>query len=78
MTTTLTVISAGQDGVPARSPGELLEVYGRQVDELAATVESLAAQQAAALRMVAGALGELHVVLDELAGRVPGGEGGAR
>jgi hypothetical protein len=40
----------------------LADSYTRQVDELAATVEHCLAQ----LRVVSGALGELHVVLDEI------------
>jgi hypothetical protein len=51
----------------------LADSYGRQVDELAGTVEHCMAQ----LRVVAGALGELHMVLDEIAHISRGGRGDA-
>lgn len=51
----------------------LADSYARQVDELAGTVEHCMAQ----LRVVAGGLGELHVVLDEIAHLSRGGRSDA-
>jgi hypothetical protein len=51
----------------------LADSSARQVDELAGTVEHCLAQ----LRVVSGALGELHVVLDEIAHLARGGRSDA-
>lgn len=53
---------------PADTVADLADSYARQVDELAATVEHCMVQ----LRVVANALGELHVALDEIAHRTTG------
>lgn len=64
-------LCTGGQGEPVPCPlhptpetvSDLADSYARQVDELAGTVEHCMAQ----LRVVAAALGELHVALDEIA-----------
>lgn len=50
--------------------GELAETYARQADELARLVEDWDAASRRYARAVTTGLGELHVVLDELAARL--------
>lgn len=61
------------------SVAELAETYHRQVDELAAMVEAEQARQrvtTTALSVVADALGELAVALDEMGARAGSPDGG--
>lgn len=61
------------------TPAQLVAIYAKHADELAAVVEALAAEERAAggrrrtltaLTMIARALGEQHGELDELAARM--------
>jgi hypothetical protein len=49
-----------------------LDAYARQVDELARMVEDWQAANRRYAGALAGALGELHVALDEIAAEVAG------
>lgn len=53
-------------------PGETLNAYARQVDELARMVEDWQASNRRYAGALAGALGELHVALDEIAADLSG------
>ncbi len=52
---------------PESGAGAVLAAYARQVDELARLVEDWQTACAGYARVLAGALGELHVVLDDTA-----------
>jgi hypothetical protein len=52
---------------PEQDAAGVLAAYARQVDELAHLVEDWQAACAGYARVLAGALGELHVALDETA-----------
>ncbi len=57
----------GTAGDPEPDPAVVLAAYARQVDELARLVEDWQTACAGYARVLGGALGELHVVLDETA-----------
>lgn len=61
---------------PSDSAAVLADVFARQVDELAAMVDAENRRAAAAARVIASSLGELHVALDELAHRLSQQDGG--
>jgi hypothetical protein len=65
-TITTPTLAAPEEG-PGRDPGVVLAAYARQVDELARLVEDWQTACAGYARVLAAALGELHVVLDETA-----------
>src|SRR6266536_1930956 len=60
----------------ADGPGEVLDAYARQVDELARMVEDWQASNLRYARVLTTALGELHVALDETAAGLSGPGGG--
>jgi hypothetical protein len=69
----------GRRAARPAGPGEALDAYARQADELARMVEDWQAANRRYARALTAALGELHVALDEIAADLTGsgGNGGA-
>lgn len=70
----LRVVNSGNVVEQADTVADLAGTYCRMADELAAMVETEAKRSAGTFALLAGALGELHTALDELAAQALRGE----
>lgn len=73
-TPTLHIVPSAEAVARAETVTEVTDCYSRMADELAAMVEAEAQRSAQAHAVIAYALGELHVALDELRARLGRGE----